>query len=275
MVRKSLGNGAAPGSWQAPAAPLPYHSGWGEEGTGDIPRSAARTRRARVDVIGAILVGIAGILAAAFSKQVADEFKAWTPRLTAVIVRCALRRLREDQRGRYAEEWQSHIEETPGEIGKLVVGLGLLPAARKLSRISPNPDRARQIEAQEIVTAWRDADRWSRRMKEMPSQTGKFIFGLMTMAAAQKRLYIMDEYLKRDQQIIGEISDVGYLVLRIAAEEPGDPFIGKWAARIEESFVEGYESGYRASAAENGRDVEPLVLAPSSNRRPNIRRNDR
>src|SRR5258708_685090 len=175
MVRKSLGIGAAPGSREAAASTLPHHSGRGNKREGDIPRSTARTWEARVDLIVAILVGIAGVLGAAFSKQAADEFKAWTPRLLAAVVQCAIRRLPEDQRERYAEEWRSHIDETPGEIGKLIVGLGLLPAARKLSRISPNP-RLHQIE--EIVTAMRDAVRWTKQ---------DYIVQVATLPAAQER----------------------------------------------------------------------------------------
>jgi hypothetical protein len=192
-----------------------------------------------VDLIGAILAGIVGVLAAAFSKQAADEFKAWTPRLIAAVVQCAVRRLHEDQRDRYAEEWRSHIDETPGEIGKLVVGLGLLWAAWKLSRTLPKP-RARQIE--EIVTAIRAAERWRRQ---------KYIVRLVTLRAASKRLRFLQEVLQ-DQQTQIEMMRA---VLRIAAEEPGDPFMQKWAAVWEE----GFEKGYRASAA--GRNAQPSDLA--------------
>lgn len=202
-----------------------------------------------MDLIGAILAGIAAVIGAVFSKLAADEFKAWTPRLIAAVVQCAIRMLREDQRDRYAEEWRSHIDETPGEIGKLIVGLGLLPAAWKLSRISPNP-RGSQIE--ENVSALRAAIRWSRRINEIPSETGKFIFCLVTQPV--KRFRILKEPV--DQQTLIGMSD---LILRIAAKEPGDPIIQELAAAIERADEEGFERGYRESAAE--RNVEPSVLA--------------
>lgn len=125
------------------------------------------------------------------------------------------------------------------EIGKLVVGLGLLWAAWKLSRSLPKP-RARQIE--EIVTAIRAAERWTRQ---------KYIVRLVTMRAASKRLRFLAE-VPQDQQTLTEMMDA---VLRIAAEEPGDPFMQKWAAVLEE----GFEKGYRASAA--SRNVQPSELA--------------
>jgi len=37
------------------------------------------------------------------------------------------------QRERFEEEWQGHINEVPGDIGKLTVALGFLRAARKMT----------------------------------------------------------------------------------------------------------------------------------------------
>jgi hypothetical protein len=92
-----------------------------------------------VELISLIALGILSLIAAASSKLVADEFKAWLPSVINHLIGWAIRSLPEDKRERYAEEWQSDIDETPGEIGKLIVGLGLLPAAWKLSRIAPSP----------------------------------------------------------------------------------------------------------------------------------------
>ena len=41
--------------------------------------------------------------------------------------------LPEDHRERFKEEWQSHLDETPGKLGKLLVALGFLLAAFRIS----------------------------------------------------------------------------------------------------------------------------------------------
>ena len=82
-------------------------------------------------VVGGVLWMLAAILwllGSAFSRQLTDEFKAWTPRLTDWLTQYAVRKLPENQRERFAEEWRSHINDTPGEIGKICVALGLLLA---------------------------------------------------------------------------------------------------------------------------------------------------
>jgi hypothetical protein len=68
-------------------------------------------------------------------KLLADEFKAWFPWIAERILQCAVRGLPENQRVRYSEEWRSHLNETPGEIGKSVCALGFLRAGWKMSRI--------------------------------------------------------------------------------------------------------------------------------------------
>jgi hypothetical protein len=90
-----------------------------------------------VELIGIVLLAVLGVLGAAVSRQVTDEFKAWTPRMIEWLIRCAVRQLPEDQRERFAEEWRSDINETPGEIGKICVAISLLSAPRKM----PKPER--------------------------------------------------------------------------------------------------------------------------------------
>ncbi len=86
-------------------------------------------------LITAIIVFLGGIIAAAFSQQLTDEFKAWMPRIVRRVIRKAVNRLPEDQRERFEEEWRSHVDEVPGEIGKICVALGFLSAARKMTSI--------------------------------------------------------------------------------------------------------------------------------------------
>jgi hypothetical protein len=85
-------------------------------------------------LIGIVLLGVLGVLGAAVSRQLTDEFKAWTPRIIEWLIGCAVLKLPEDQRERFGEEWRSHINETPGEIGKLSNALSLLSAPRKMPK---------------------------------------------------------------------------------------------------------------------------------------------
>jgi hypothetical protein len=79
------------------------------------------------------LAVIGGILAAALSKQMADEFKAWTPWLIKRLLDRAVSILPDKRlRDRFAEEWASYISEIPGEVGKILGALGLLRAAEQV-----------------------------------------------------------------------------------------------------------------------------------------------
>jgi lipopolysaccharide/colanic/teichoic acid biosynthesis glycosyltransferase len=93
-----------------------------------------------MELIGAIVVALLAILGTAASRQITDEFKAWTPACVRYLIGCAVQQLSKDQRGRFAEEWSSHVSEVPGEIGKLVVAFGFLKAAWKMS-----PDLQRDV----------------------------------------------------------------------------------------------------------------------------------
>lgn len=86
-------------------------------------------------LITGIAVFLGGVIAATMSQQLADEFKAWMPWIVRRLIQRAVGRLPENQRERFEEEWQSHLDEVPGEIGKLCVALGFLSAARKMSSI--------------------------------------------------------------------------------------------------------------------------------------------
>jgi hypothetical protein len=87
-------------------------------------------------IVGFILA-VLGIFAAVLSRQLTDEFKAWTPWIIKHLVSRAVRRLAEEERNRCEEEWLSHVNELPGEIGKIMAALGFLYAAQEMSsRIS-------------------------------------------------------------------------------------------------------------------------------------------
>jgi hypothetical protein len=76
---------------------------------------------------------VLGALAAALRKVAAAEITAWSPSVVRTLIKFAVRRLPEDQRVRFDEEWQSHVNEVPGQVGKLFVAVGFLIAACNIS----------------------------------------------------------------------------------------------------------------------------------------------
>jgi lipopolysaccharide/colanic/teichoic acid biosynthesis glycosyltransferase len=83
-------------------------------------------------VLVALLIAIAG-------RFMAEEVQAWFSWLHKKIRLRAVAKLPLECRERYDEEWESGLEEIPGEIFKLVYSVGLLRAAigiLKLSRIN-------------------------------------------------------------------------------------------------------------------------------------------
>ena len=86
-----------------------------------------------MELITAIFLFLVGKLGTACSRLLANEFNAWIPWIIQRVIRRAIMRLPPTQRERFQEEWQSHVNEVPGEIGKLAVSLGFLTAARKMT----------------------------------------------------------------------------------------------------------------------------------------------
>jgi len=85
-----------------------------------------------VEHLALFILGALSLLGAAFSKLLADEFKAWVPTLVASIIAIAVRIRQPSQRERPAEEWTSHINEFPGDLSKIVAACGLVWAALKI-----------------------------------------------------------------------------------------------------------------------------------------------
>ncbi len=81
----------------------------------------------------AIVTTLLPLALAIAAKLSADEVKAWLPWLTRQLVALAIRTLPKDQRERYGEEWLAHIVETPGDIGKFLVAIGLVFAGILIS----------------------------------------------------------------------------------------------------------------------------------------------
>ena len=72
---------------------------------------------------------IAGALTAVLSSIVAAEIRAWSPSIIRSLIKFAVGRLPENQRQRFEEEWQSHVNDVPGCVGKFLVAVGFSIAA--------------------------------------------------------------------------------------------------------------------------------------------------
>ena len=66
------------------------------------------------------------------SRLVSDEMKEWMPWLIEPIIASAVSMLPENERDRREEEWRSHFNEVPGQLGKLGEACSLLLGARKI-----------------------------------------------------------------------------------------------------------------------------------------------
>ena len=76
---------------------------------------------------------IVSVLTAALSRTVAEEIEAWSPSIIRGLIKLAVGWLPENQRERFEEEWQSHVSEVPGKVGKLLVAAGFLIAAHNMA----------------------------------------------------------------------------------------------------------------------------------------------
>lgn len=75
----------------------------------------------------------AAVFTAVVSTLLAEEVGDWNPRIVQGLVKLSVARLPENQRERFQEEWESHISEVPGKIGKILCAAGLLVAAHKIA----------------------------------------------------------------------------------------------------------------------------------------------
>jgi hypothetical protein len=173
-----------------------------------------------MELISAVALGILGLLGAALSKLMADEFKAWLPTVINRLIGWAISSLPEDKRERYAEEWQSHIDETPGKISKLIVGLGLLLAARKLSRIEIKKIGAGIRSLEEIIrdiSLLPEDKRREHYADEWQSDETLGEIGKLGLPLAPRRLSISPEPRAREIKKIGaEIRSLEGIIRDIA-----------------------------------------------------------
>jgi hypothetical protein len=65
----------------------------------------------------------------ALARVLADDLKAWIPKVCGRLLDVAVGILPEQLRDRYREEWSGHVQEWPGSIAPVVVSLSLIRAA--------------------------------------------------------------------------------------------------------------------------------------------------
>ena len=81
--------------------------------------------------MAAVTVVVTFVLAI-FAKVFADEVNAWLPSLSKRLLSQAVRRLPDDSKARYEEEWESDLSDIPGALSKAMFALGLLLAAGRI-----------------------------------------------------------------------------------------------------------------------------------------------
>jgi hypothetical protein len=124
----------------------------------------------------AFLCVIGGILASALSNQVADEFKAWTPWLTNRLIEFSVSRLPQNLKERYREEWSRHVEDTPGQVGKIAVAAGFLKASQTIGwRIKDSSPTIQHFFGKEHIAAIRPGTIIGHRVGgEPPNESDHF-----------------------------------------------------------------------------------------------------
>lgn len=148
------------------------------------------------------------VLTAALSRILAAEFSSWNPWIVRRIIRFAILRLPKAQRERYEEEWQSHVDEVPGEVGKIIVASGLVPAACRMAlRYRSNRTPLVGIAAIDILCLQIDA-----AVAKMPSD--KSIAGDSDLLASRSKS--MRERLDRHKLsvLVARVTVSSYLLLR-------------------------------------------------------------
>jgi hypothetical protein len=86
----------------------------------------------------ALVLASVGILAAVLNRLSGGALRTWIPWFTQRLLDLAIKRLPEDQRERFAEEWASHINDMPGDVGKIAFASGCVSAAHEMASLLNN-----------------------------------------------------------------------------------------------------------------------------------------
>lgn len=89
----------------------------------------------------AVLTVIGALALSIFGKVLAEEVKAWRPKICDAMIKCAASQLLPFQRERYIEQWRRDLEEIPGDLFKLYFAVDLIRGTL-LARISPGASQA-------------------------------------------------------------------------------------------------------------------------------------
>jgi len=84
----------------------------------------------------AILTVVGALALSVFGKLLADEAKAWRPKICDAMIKCAASQLLPFQRERFIEQWRCDLEEIPGDLFKLYFAVDLIRGTW-LARVSP------------------------------------------------------------------------------------------------------------------------------------------
>jgi hypothetical protein len=99
---------------------------------------------------------ITNLITAALSKILGEEISAWSPRAVGALLKTAVKLLPEKQRERFAEEWQSHLNEVPGTIGKMFTAAGFLVASCRI-RLTDSREDDLSLDWLDAPSRFRDA----------------------------------------------------------------------------------------------------------------------
>src|SRR6516164_11799662 len=102
-------------------------------------------------ILGAIIIAVAG-------RVLSDDFKEWLPWITRHLIERAVSRLPENEREKRREEWESDVNEWPGNLAKVYRAWGYLSAARAINHIAMPKEIPQLTErlwaALDLATAW-------------------------------------------------------------------------------------------------------------------------
>jgi hypothetical protein len=79
------------------------------------------------------------ILAGVFAVLLSNEASAWLPVLSKRLLARAVRKLPEELRARYEEEWEAHALEIPGELSKIINSISMQIVGRRIRRSRSTP----------------------------------------------------------------------------------------------------------------------------------------
>jgi hypothetical protein len=132
------------------------------------------------------------VVTAVLVKLIGDEAKAWLPKIVERLVRRAIKKLPDVEQERFDEEWRADLDETPGDLGKLLIALGFQFAAWRMHVEMHTPvERLREIAVKVKRTLFETV--WGRR------STPIMAFGLFALLVGVP--FLMEHLLSRHTQL--------------------------------------------------------------------------